>query len=78
MPKLGYLLPTREGVMKAILKPARCRRWPRRPGDGASTRSGSALTARPRHEPLALLAAVAGNNERHLDIAAHIRRALGW
>ena len=66
MPKLGYLLPTRERVMEG------------QPGTGPllalaekaeglgfeSIWVGDSLTARPRHEPLALLAAVAARTKK--------------
>lgn len=64
--RIGYLLPTREGVMEG--RPAV------RPLLELATRAealgydsvwvGDSLTARPRHEPLTLLAAVAGRVPR--------------
>ena len=60
--KLGYLLPTRENVMRGqpsgrvLLDAAR-----RAAGLGFdSVWAGDSLLARPRHDPLTLLAAVAG------------------
>ncbi|MBN9090209.1 MAG: LLM class flavin-dependent oxidoreductase [Reyranella sp.] len=66
MPKLGYLLPTRERVMEghhetgALLALAE-----KAEGMGYdSIWVGDSLTARPRHEPLALLAAVAARTRK--------------
>ena len=66
MPKLGYLLPTREQIMEG--KPAVA------PLLALATRAeaegfdsvwvGDSLTARPRHDPLTLLAGVAGRVPR--------------
>jgi probable F420-dependent oxidoreductase len=66
MPKLGFLLPTRERIMEghhetgALLALAET-------AEGMGYDSiwvGDSLTARPRHEPLALLAAVAMRTKR--------------
>ncbi len=60
-PKFGYLLPTREGIMKndhsarSLIEAAK-----RAEGFGFdSVWAGDSLTARPRHDPLTLLAGVA-------------------
>ena len=75
-PRIGYLLPTRERVMTGQHETApllalaeRAERW-------ASIRSGSAIsvTARPRHDPMTLMAAVAARTtprrDRHRGAAA--------
>src|SRR5471030_223105 len=47
------------------MKRGRCWRWPRRPKHSASTRwVGDSLLARPRHDPLTLLAAVAARTRK--------------
>ena len=65
-PRLGYLLPTRERIMEgrdetgsllALADRAEAQGFD-------SVWVGDSLTARPRHEPLALLAAVAGRTKR--------------
>ena len=66
MPKLGYLLPTRERVMEghyetgSLLKLAET-------AEGLGYDSiwvGDSVTARPRHDPLTLLAAVAARTRK--------------
>ena len=61
-PQIGYLLPTRERSWRAGRKPVPCWRWPsgRASLGFDSVWVGDSLTARPRHDPLTLLAAVAG------------------
>ena len=73
MPRLGYLLPTRERVMEgqhdtglllALAEKA----------EGLGFDSiwvGDSLTARPRHEPLTLLAAVAGR-AKHAELGTAV------
>ncbi len=65
-PKLGYLLPTREQIMEG--KPAAAPLLAlaaRAEAEGFDTVwIGDSLTARPRHDPLTLLAAVAGRVPR--------------
>ena len=62
MPKLGYLLPTRERVMEGQPETGPLLALAEK-AEGLGFDSiwvGDSLTARPRHEPLTLLAAVAG------------------
>ena len=62
MPKLGYLLPTRERVMEGQPETGPLLALAEK-AEGLGFNSiwvGNSLTARPRHEPLTLLAAVAG------------------
>ena len=65
-PKIGYLLPTREQIMEGGRRPARCWSWPSAPRRWAATSIwvGDSVLARPRHEPLTLLAGVAGRVPR--------------
>jgi alkanesulfonate monooxygenase SsuD/methylene tetrahydromethanopterin reductase-like flavin-dependent oxidoreductase (luciferase family) len=61
-PKLGYLLPTREQIMKGQPQTGPLLALASRAHDLGfdSVWAGDSLTARPRHDPLTLLAAVAG------------------
>lgn len=65
-PKLGYLLPTREAVMEGRPEAAPLLRLAEKAEDLGfdSVWVGDSVTARPRHEPLTLLAAVAGRTRR--------------
>ena len=65
-PKLGYLLPTREKSCKDIRKPRPLLALAERAEalGYASVWVGDSLLARPRHEPLTLLAGVAGRAKR--------------
>lgn len=65
-PKLGYLLPTREAVMEGRPAAAPLLRLAEKAEDLGfdSVWIGDSVTARPRHEPLTLLAAVAGRTKR--------------
>lgn len=65
-PRLGYLLPTRERVMAGRDETGSLLRLADRAEALGfdSVWVGDSLTARPRHEPLALLAAVAGRTRR--------------
>ncbi|HEY0184907.1 MAG TPA: LLM class flavin-dependent oxidoreductase [Rhodopila sp.] len=62
MPQIGYLLPTREQIMEGGPETGPLLRLAEQAnGLGfASVWVGDSLTARPRHDPLTLLAAVAG------------------
>ena len=66
-PKIGYLLPTREQIMEGHAEAASAagagRRAPRRSGYD-SVWVGNSVLARPRHDPLTLLAGVAGRVPR--------------
>lgn len=66
MPKLGYLLPTREQVMEGRHETAPLFALAERAeGLGfASLWIGDSLLARPRHDPLTLLAAIAARTKR--------------
>ena len=58
--RLGYLLPTREQVMAGQFEARPCWAWPAARRSRVSTHwVGDFLLARPRHDPLTLLAAVA-------------------
>lgn len=61
-PSLGYLLPTRERIMQGQPETGPLLALAQRAADTgfASIWVGDSLTARPRHDPLTLLAAVAG------------------
>ena len=65
-PKLGYLLPTRESIMEGRPEAAPLLALAARAeAEGFdSVWVGDSLTARPRHDPLTLLAAVAGRVPR--------------
>ena len=65
-PKIGYLLPTREHVMRGHPEAAPLIALAERAEALGydSVWVGDSLLARPRHEPLILLAAVAGRTER--------------
>lgn len=65
-PRLGYLLPTRERIMAGQDETGSLLRLADRAEALGfdSVWVGDSLTARPRHEPLALLAAVAGRTRR--------------
>lgn len=65
-PKLGYLLPTRESVMEGRPAAAPLLRLAEKAEDLGfdSVWIGDSVTARPRHEPLTMLAAVAGRTKR--------------
>lgn len=65
-PKLGYLLPTREAVMEGRPSAAPLLRLAEKAEDLGydSVWIGDSVTARPRHEPLTMLAAVAGRTRR--------------
>jgi alkanesulfonate monooxygenase SsuD/methylene tetrahydromethanopterin reductase-like flavin-dependent oxidoreductase (luciferase family) len=65
-PRIGYLLPTRERIMEGREETASLLALAERAeGLGfASVWVGDSLTARPRHEPLSLLAAVAARTRR--------------
>jgi alkanesulfonate monooxygenase SsuD/methylene tetrahydromethanopterin reductase-like flavin-dependent oxidoreductase (luciferase family) len=65
-PKLGYLLPTREQIMQGRPEAAPLLALAERAEalGYASVWVGDSLLARPRHEPLALLAGVAGRVKR--------------
>lgn len=65
-PKLGYLLPTRESVMEGRPAAAPLLRLAEKAEDLGfdSIWIGDSVTARPRHEPLTLLAAAAGRTKR--------------
>lgn len=62
MPKIGYLLPTRERIMEGRPETSPLLDLAQRAKDLGfdSVWIGDSLTARPRHDPLTLLAAVAG------------------
>lgn len=62
MPKIGYLLPTREQIMEGRPQTGPLLELAAR-ANGLGFDSvwvGDSLTARPRHDPLTLLAGVAG------------------
>jgi alkanesulfonate monooxygenase SsuD/methylene tetrahydromethanopterin reductase-like flavin-dependent oxidoreductase (luciferase family) len=61
-PKIGYLLPTREAIMQGQPETGPLLALAERAGGLGfdSVWVGDSLTARPRHDPLTLLAAVAG------------------
>src|ERR1700709_1086889 len=61
-PKIGYLLPTREEIMEGRPETGPLLRLAERAKSLGfdSVWVGDSLTARPRHDPLTLLAAVAG------------------
>ena len=65
-PKLGYLLPTREHIMQGRPEAAPLLALAERAEalGYASVWVGDSLLARPRHEPLTLLAGVAGRVKR--------------
>jgi probable F420-dependent oxidoreductase len=66
MPKLGYLLPTRERVMEGDYETGSLLALAEK-AEGLGFDSiwvGDSITARPRHEPLTLLAAVAARTRR--------------
>ena len=65
-PKLGYLLPTREQIMEGRPEAAPLLALATRAGALGfdSVWAGDSLTARPRHDPLTLLAGVAGRVPR--------------
>jgi alkanesulfonate monooxygenase SsuD/methylene tetrahydromethanopterin reductase-like flavin-dependent oxidoreductase (luciferase family) len=66
MPRLGYLLPTRERVMEGIHETAPLLALAEK-AEGLGFHSiwvGDSLLARPRHDPLTLLAAVAARTKR--------------
>lgn len=65
-PKLGYLLPTREAVMEGRPEAAPLLKLAEQAEDLGydSIWIGDSVLARPRHEPLTLLAAVAGRTRR--------------
>ncbi len=65
-PKLGYLLPTREAVMEGRPAAAPLLDLAEKAEDLGfdSVWIGDSVTARPRHEPLTMLAAVAGRTKR--------------
>jgi alkanesulfonate monooxygenase SsuD/methylene tetrahydromethanopterin reductase-like flavin-dependent oxidoreductase (luciferase family) len=62
VPKIGYLLPTREQIMEGRPETGPLLNLATRAGALGfdSVWAGDSLTARPRHDPLTLLAAVAG------------------
>src|SRR3990167_2895159 len=64
--EFGVLLPTREAVMSGRPETAPLLSMAERAGPAgfASVWIGASLTARPRHEPLTLLAAVAARTRR--------------
>ena len=65
-PAIGYLLPTREGVMEGRPEAARLLALAER-AEGLgydSVWAGDSITSRPRHEPLTLLAAAAGRTRK--------------
>ncbi len=67
MPKLGYSCCRRESASwKATTRPARCWRSPSEPRRSGSISIwvGDSVTARPRHDPLTLLAAVAARTRK--------------
>src|SRR6266850_7120874 len=66
MPRLGYLLPTRERVMEGHPETASLLALAERAEALGfdSVWVGDSLLARPRHEPLTLLAGVAGRTRR--------------
>ncbi len=65
-PKLGYLLPTRESVMEGRPEAAPLLRLAEKAEDLGydSVWVGDSVLARPRHEPMVLLGAVAGRTRR--------------
>src|ERR1700709_2206658 len=65
-PKIGYLLPTREEIMEGRPETGPLLRLAERAKSlgFASVWVGDSLTARPRHDPLTLLAAVAARAPR--------------
>ncbi|MGZ0188783.1 MAG: LLM class flavin-dependent oxidoreductase, partial [Alphaproteobacteria bacterium] len=65
-PKLGYLLPTRESIMEGRPEAAPLLTLAEKAEDLGydSVWIGDSVTARPRHEPLTMLAAVAGRTRR--------------
>ncbi len=66
MPKLGYLLPTRERVMENLPETGALLRLAERAETVGfdSIWVGDSVTARPRHDPLTLLAAVAARTRK--------------
>jgi probable F420-dependent oxidoreductase len=66
MPKLGYLLPTRERIMEGVNETGPLLALAERAEALGfdSVWVGDSITARPRHEPLTLLAAVAARTRR--------------
>ena len=64
--EFGVLLPTREAVMSGRMEAGPLLAMAERAEAGGfdSVWIGDSLTARPRHEPLTLLAAVAGRTRR--------------
>ena len=65
-PSVGYLLPTREQIMQVRPEAAPMLRLAERAEDLGfdSVWVGDSLTSRPRHEPLTLLAGVAGRTRK--------------
>src|ERR1700704_1530873 len=65
-PRIGYLLPTREQVMQGRPEAAPLLAWAERAEDLGydSIWVGDSILARPRHEPLTLLSAVAARTRR--------------
>ena len=66
MPKLGYLLPTRERVMEKHYETGSLLALAERAESLGfdSIWVGDSVTARPRHDPLTLLAAVAARTRK--------------
>ena len=64
--KIGYLIPTREAIMEGRHETAPLLKLAEQAEDLGydSVWIGDSLTARPRHEPLTLLAAIAGRTRR--------------
>ena len=65
-PKIGYLLPTREAIMQGRPEVPPLIRLAEKAEDLGydSVWIGDSITARPRHEPLTLLATVAGRTQK--------------
>ena len=66
MPRVGYLLPTRERVMEGLPETASLLTLAERAESLGfdSVWAGDSLLARPRHDPLTLLAAVAARTRK--------------
>ena len=65
-PEIGYLLPTREQIIEGVPETAPLLHLAERAEELGfdSVWVGDSLTSRPRHEPLTLLAGVAGRTRR--------------
>ena len=74
-PSVGYLLPTREQIMEGRPQATPLLRLAERAEELGfdSVWVGDSLTSRPRHEPLTLLAGVAGRRRRIRKCLSHSR-----